>query len=220
MEGLPKTRREAALTNSLFYFTGKPCKNGHVAKRYTKWGVCFECLGYNYRKYSEGTVKRRYQPVPKEWDATSQRRCSQCKNEYPFTEDNFYRSRSHKCKACLKNLREVYLEDGGKEVERKHKASKEYRQKVKDRYRRIRNEVFLWYGSKCACCGEHNFLFLTLDHKDNDGASHRKYINRKTLYEWVYKNGYQDNLQLLCWNCNLGKYHNGGVCPHQQGVTR
>ena len=40
---LPKTRKEAQETGSKYYFTGEPCKHGHVAPRKTK-GACVECL--------------------------------------------------------------------------------------------------------------------------------------------------------------------------------
>lgn len=40
---LPKTRAEAKATGAAHYFTGEPCKHGHVAPRKTK-GVCVECL--------------------------------------------------------------------------------------------------------------------------------------------------------------------------------
>ena len=40
---LPKTRSEAKALGAKFYFTGEPCKHGHVAPRKTK-GVCTECL--------------------------------------------------------------------------------------------------------------------------------------------------------------------------------
>jgi len=37
--------RQHAITQRLSkYFTGKPCKNGHIAARYTKSSVCMECL--------------------------------------------------------------------------------------------------------------------------------------------------------------------------------
>lgn len=41
-ENLPKTRQEALTTRSGFYFTGIPCKRGHVAVRETK-GNCTVC---------------------------------------------------------------------------------------------------------------------------------------------------------------------------------
>ena len=34
------------------------------------------------------------------------------------------------------------------------------------------------------------------------------------MWEWTMKNNYPDYLQILCWNCNLGKSLNGGTCPH------
>lgn len=40
---LPKTRSEAKAQGAKFYFTGEPCKHGHVAARKTK-GACIECL--------------------------------------------------------------------------------------------------------------------------------------------------------------------------------
>jgi 5-methylcytosine-specific restriction endonuclease McrA len=43
MENLPSTRAEAKKTGSKYYFTGQPCKHGHVAPRKTK-GACVECL--------------------------------------------------------------------------------------------------------------------------------------------------------------------------------
>ena len=41
--GLPKTRKEAQASGAKYYFTGAPCKHGHIAPRKTK-GACVECL--------------------------------------------------------------------------------------------------------------------------------------------------------------------------------
>jgi hypothetical protein len=43
IESLPKTSNEAHHSGSRFYFTGKPCKYGHIAPRYTKAGGCVQC---------------------------------------------------------------------------------------------------------------------------------------------------------------------------------
>jgi len=40
---LPKTRSEAKASGAKYYFTGEPCKHGHIAPRKTK-GACVECL--------------------------------------------------------------------------------------------------------------------------------------------------------------------------------
>ena len=51
---LPTTREEAKKTGSKYYFTGQPCKHGHIAARKTK-GACVECLKVEWAK---GNVER------------------------------------------------------------------------------------------------------------------------------------------------------------------
>ena len=46
---LPKTRAEAKATGAKYYFTGEPCKHGHIAPRKTK-GACIECLKLEWEK--------------------------------------------------------------------------------------------------------------------------------------------------------------------------
>ena len=40
---LPATRSEARAQGAKRFFTGEPCRNGHVAPRYTSIGCCCEC---------------------------------------------------------------------------------------------------------------------------------------------------------------------------------
>lgn len=54
----PRTRVEAKASGSKYYFTGEPCKRGHVAKRLTK-GTCTECMKEDLRADAE---KRKGQP--------------------------------------------------------------------------------------------------------------------------------------------------------------
>ena len=49
---LPTTREEAKKTGSKYYFTGQPCKHGHIAPRKTK-GSCLECLKVEWTKGNE-----------------------------------------------------------------------------------------------------------------------------------------------------------------------
>jgi hypothetical protein len=51
---LPTTRAEAKATGAKHYFTGEPCKYGHVAPRKTK-GACLDCLK---NEWEEGNKKR------------------------------------------------------------------------------------------------------------------------------------------------------------------
>lgn len=90
------------------------------------------------------------------------------------------------------------------------------RERVKKYYKNKRSKVLDHYGNKCACCGETNPKFLTIDHINNDGSKHRKLINSSRLCPWLVKNNYPDNFQILCWNCNHGKQLNNGICPHKE----
>ena len=89
---------------------------------------------------------------------------------------------------------------------------------------RLKAEAYAAYGgATCACCGETEISFLTLDHIANDGARWRKEIFRTnkgrgglSTYAWCKRNGYPPIFQVLCWNCQWGKVLNAGTCPHQK----
>ena len=49
---LPKTRSEAKAQGSAYYFTGEPCKHGHIAPRKTK-GACVDCLKLEWQRGNE-----------------------------------------------------------------------------------------------------------------------------------------------------------------------
>ena len=49
---LPKTRKEAQNSGAKYYFTGEPCKHGHVAPRKTK-GACVECMKIEWQQAAE-----------------------------------------------------------------------------------------------------------------------------------------------------------------------
>lgn len=87
-------------------------------------------------------------------------------------------------------------------------------------YGSLRREMVASYGGCCACCGESEFIFLDLDHTNNDGKQDRLLRgNSQRLMVWMKANGWPRNgYQLLCCNCNQGKARNGGVCPHKHGV--
>jgi hypothetical protein len=60
-----------------------------------------------------------------------------------------------------------------------------------------------------------NEKFLTVDHINNDGAAHRKKVVSAKLYTWLEENRFPVGFQILCYNCNMGKARNGGICPHK-----
>ncbi len=89
-------------------------------------------------------------------------------------------------------------------------------------HRKLKLQVVKEYGGKCVCCGESIPEMLTIDHINGDGATERRKFRGKNenwdFYAYLRRNGFpKDNYRLLCYNCNLGAYKNGGVCPHQTG---
>ena len=87
-------------------------------------------------------------------------------------------------------------------------------------YYRLQDEAIMAYGGYCcACCGETEPYFLTIDHVNNDGSNLRKEFNfghhGAKFYKWLKDNGYPPGYQVLCSNCNHGKHRNHGICPHQ-----
>ena len=85
---------------------------------------------------------------------------------------------------------------------------------------KLRADTIEHYGGKCACCGESEPSFLTIDHINGNGNAHRKEIGRGSvlMYKWLKKNGWPEGYQVLCWNCNCARhlYQNAGVCPHEK----
>ena len=86
------------------------------------------------------------------------------------------------------------------------------------KYRKVKKElVFNAYGGcRCNCCGETEIMFLTIDHINGGGTKHMRTLanNGRLFYDWLEKNNFPPGYQVLCQNCNTGKYRNGGICPH------
>jgi len=125
--------------------------------------------------------------------------------------------RSSWCKFCV---RERVADWKAKHQTRAHESR--WADAVKAKKQRVKDAVFAAYGGYvCACCGEKEPKFLSLDHVHNDGAKWRKETLGSRLatgwqtYRWLLKHGLPAGYQVLCMNCNFGKRMNGGVCPHQ-----
>ena len=85
---------------------------------------------------------------------------------------------------------------------------------------KLKTEVLEHYSGgtiACYCCGENEMSMLTIDHENRDGKEHRKKINSKggnSTYRWLRKNNYPKGFRVLCYNCNIAREFNNGVCPH------
>ena len=151
--------------------------------------------------------------------------CATCGQEKPHSE--YYRDTRKnldgtrrpcfECKVCTKvRVRKWVVSQGPKHLERTNRVAVARRKRRKDL-------VFSAYGGYvCACCGETEKDFMTIDHINNDGADHRRQMSglqRKGAgthtYRWLEKNNFPPGFQVLCMNCQFGKRMCGGVCPHQ-----
>lgn len=110
---------------------------------------------------------------------------------------------------------------------REHKLAyqREYREKNKEEvtsknrrcWHNLKVKVLTHYSRgkpTCACCGENELVFLTLDHLNGDGVKHRKkhkIIAGTQTFLWITKNGYPSGFQVLCYNCNCAKRTNKNV---------
>lgn len=82
-------------------------------------------------------------------------------------------------------------------------------------YQDLRERVLDKYGRVCKCCGEADSRFLTIDHVNSDGKAHR--AGKKShisYYNHMLSDDCAFELQVLCWNCNMGRAHYG-ECPHK-----
>ncbi len=76
----------------------------------------------------------------------------------------------------------------------------------------VKHEVFMRYGGyQCVCCGETEKIFLTIDHIYKSGKSP---YERQQLYMWLKRQNFPEGFRVLCFNCNLGRNRNKGICPH------
>ena len=54
------SRKEAINENFPRYFTGKPCKRGHLAERYTSTGMCINCQNHHHEAEKESGRAKYY----------------------------------------------------------------------------------------------------------------------------------------------------------------
>lgn len=161
--------------------------------------------------------------------------CKICQNSKPIT--NFRKTgpvhrnnRIRICRICSKKLNPektrrlrraetIRRRDNGKKAE----ASRRNRS-------RLKLEALLAYSPPgttipiCACCKESIIDFLSLDHIDGGGNIHRRSLSKSnggspsgtTLYRYLRLNKWpkEPSFQVLCFNCNMGRSINNGICPH------
>jgi len=102
------------------------------------------------------------------------------------------------CKLCWSaTMKEYYATHPDARLARSEYCKK-WREDIKDK-------VLAHYGARCACCGETERVFLTLDHVNNDGADHRRSmgvgrVGGDKTWRWLVATNFAESerLQILC----------------------
>jgi len=71
----------------------------------------------------------------------------------------------------------------------------------------------------CACCGEMERDFLTIDYVNGNGNKERLEVFGNLgggwrFYRWLIKQGFPEGYAVLCMNCNMSKGKHG-TCVHE-----
>lgn len=166
-------------------------------------------------------------------------KCGQSKSLESYYYDNHKVDKKHpECKSCfnqrMKETRKtkaykIYFNPYQKEWQRKYRKTAKYiawrkqaltKQAIKSR--ELKYLVMKHYGSQCVCCGIKEICFLSIDHKNNNGYLERvEKKNRPSgyfMYKKIIARNYPNDLQIMCFNCNVAKQHNGGECPHKSNA--
>jgi hypothetical protein len=198
-------------------------------------GKCRTCRKADNEAYFQG-------PVVTVMEGAT-RHCKKCGEEKPLDQFEVVNPnrgwRRWECRDCTKRRVEAWTEQSKDHV--REYASADYAANREDRirqatewnrehperrrktalahYYKMQHQAIMAYGGyRCACCGETEPLFLSLDHVNNDGKAHRMKLGTlggTKLYKWLRENEWPEGFQVLCMNCNQGRHRNGGTCPHK-----
>src|SRR3990167_5867194 len=157
--------------------------------------------------------------------------CITCKAVKPR---KLFRKKTNRCIECVNKYHAQWLKSNGQDVNaynrsyyaRNREKCIALRTKIRrenpERLRyyenkhrhKLRNEVIDHYGGKCECCGETRRPFLTIEHKNRDGAEHRRQVGQGSILKDIKNKGFPDWIGILCFNCNCAT-KDGGLCPHK-----
>jgi hypothetical protein len=159
--------------------------------------------------------------------------CKKCGGE--FTEGGFHaslapfpgRSGTAKtggsfgwCKACVRARNRAFYAKNPEAYREKARLwykrnAEKARKKTRDNGIKNKKIVVDQYGGFCACCRETEIVWLTVDHINGDGKTHRQAQGSgSALHRWLIRHGFPPGFQILCANCHLAK-SSGVNCPHK-----
>jgi len=112
---LPPDRKTAAEVGSLYFFTGKPCNRGHIARRTTLRDTCMECVRIAANKYknSEKGKKKYAERLARKkaagvWTLETTNRYLKCTYGISLSQyDEMFRKQNGVCAICQRPERVI-----------------------------------------------------------------------------------------------------------------
>jgi ribosomal protein L37AE/L43A len=161
--------------------------------------------------------------------------CPECKEKKLKSEFHKDSGRStgiqYQCKKCKNRLSAAaHKVQYDLDPEKWRAIARERYQKNKVRYsannrtrawqRKVNTLTHYSHGTPvCACCGETEIKFLSLDHVNGlspeEKAKGRHRTGGHSFYSKLKVQGYPTGYQVYCYNCNCAKGFYG-KCPHQR----
>jgi len=186
IENLPKTRKEAILIGSKYYYSG-PCGRGHTAPRLTRKAECTECKKENDRRYAKDNSAKAVARAVKWNKDNSERRKEIANSYYDRNKDKYAEVRQERFANWYygnheENKKSKRIKQQNREAQKRENGGSFTRQDIE--------EIMLMQKGKCAVCG------IRLDdawHIDHIIAVSKGGCNNRS------------NLQILCMPCNVSK---------------
>src|SRR5215469_5890297 len=143
------------------------------------------------------------------------KRCGRCGEEKEATSQFFGRNVKQPdaleptCKLCRRQTR---WDNRQKYIEYHRRYLEGHKDTVQAWRVKIRAEMVAAYGGACACCGETEPDFLTLDHIGGLTPENHPWNPKRrgsSIYGKLKKLGWPKLYRLLCWNCNCASRWTG-----------
>jgi hypothetical protein len=171
-----------------------------------------------YREQEKKKSRERYRNNKSVQDITASRFKERYYNESGFKEKRNATRNAGRKKRLLKDEDYKNEQQDRLKILRGIKSTPEALKRGRKRHKvKVKAEVYAALGSRCACCGEDNQEFLSVDHIHGDGKIHRALIGNspQALYKAIKDEGFpKDKYRILCMNCNFATRY-GQPCPHE-----